>query len=90
MLRILQLAFHQQADFIFRQKAAGRFLLLDFILTERVAREPLIVDGDEHHRPKRADIQPHGIGAAVSVRRNISKSEMKAGVSSFRAMSFTW
>ena len=26
----------------------------------------------------------------LSVRRNISKSEMKAGVSSFRAMSFTW
>ena len=68
MLRILQLTFHQQADFIFRQKAAGRFLLLDFILAERVAREPLIVDGDEHHRPKRADIQPHGVGAAVFVR----------------------
>ena len=26
----------------------------------------------------------------LSVRRNISKSEMKAGVSSFSAMSFTW
>ena len=68
LLGILQLTFHQQADFIFRQKAACRFLLLDFILAERVAREPLVVDGDEHHRPKRADIQPHGVGAAVFVR----------------------
>ena len=68
MLRILQLAFYQQADFIFRQEAAGRFLLLDFILAERVAREPFVVDGDEHHCPKWADIQPHGVGAAVFVR----------------------
>ena len=68
LLGVFQLAFHQQADFIFCQEAAHRFLFLDFILAERVAREPLVVDGDEHHRPKRADIQPHGVGAAVFVR----------------------
>lgn len=68
LLGVFQPALHQQPDFLFRQETACRFLLLDFILPERVACEPLVVDGDEHHRPQGADIQPHGIGAAVLVR----------------------
>ena len=65
---VFQFPLHQQADLIFGQETACRFLLLDFILPEWVACEPLVVDGDEHHRPQGADIQPHGIGAAVLVR----------------------
>ena len=38
-------------DFLFGKETACRFLLLDFILAERVARQPLVVDGDEYHRP---------------------------------------
>lgn len=73
-------------DFIFCQKAAGCFLLFDFVLLERVARESLVVDGDEHHCPKRADIQSHGVGAAVFVRaqehleiRNESRDKLFQG-----------
>ena len=68
LLGVFQPALHQQPDFLFRQETACRFLLLDFILPEWVACEPLVVDGDEHHRPQGADIQPHGVGAAVLVR----------------------
>ena len=42
---------HQLADLVFGQETACCFLLLDFILAERVACQPLVVDGDEHHRP---------------------------------------
>ena len=67
------------------------FPLLDFILTEQVACQSLVVDGDERHRPERADVQPDGVCAAVFVRaQEISKSEIKTGISSFKAMSFTW
>ena len=68
LLGVFQPALHQQPDFLFRQETAHSFLLLDFVLPERVACEPLVVDSDEHHRPQRADIQPHGVGAAVLVR----------------------
>ena len=68
LLGVLQFPVHQQADFIFRQETACRFLFLDFVLPERVVREPLVVDGDEHHRPERAYVKPHGIGTAVLVR----------------------
>ena len=68
LLGVFQPAFHQQAQLLFREEAACRFFLPDFILAERVPREPFVVDGDEDHRPQRADVQPHGIGAAVLVR----------------------
>ena len=48
---VFQFPVHQQAYFLFGQKTACCFLLLDFILAERVACQPLVVDGDEHHRP---------------------------------------
>ena len=48
---VFQFPLHQQADLIFGQETACCFLLLDFILAERVARQPLVVDGDEYHRP---------------------------------------
>jgi len=48
---VFQFPFHEQADFLFGKETACRFLLLDFILAERVARQPLVVDGDEYHRP---------------------------------------
>ena len=48
---VFQFPFHQQAYFLFGKETACRFLLLDFILAERVACQPLVVDGDEHHRP---------------------------------------
>ena len=48
---VFQFPVHQQAYFLFGQETACRFLLLDFILAERVACQPLVVDGDEHHRP---------------------------------------
>jgi len=48
---VFQFSFHEQADFLFGKETACRFLLLDFILAERVACQPLVVDGDEHHRP---------------------------------------
>ena len=37
----------------FVSNIASSFLvwMLDFILAERVACQPLVVDGDEHHRP---------------------------------------
>ncbi len=56
LLGVLQLAVHQQADFLFCEERAGGFLLFDFILSERVARQPFVVDGDEHHRPQGADV----------------------------------
>ena len=91
LLGVFQFAFHQLADFVFRQKTACRFLLLDFVLPERVACEPLVVDGDEHHRPERAYVKPHGVGAAVLVR---AEEHLEVGDecrgSSFKAMSFTW
>ena len=68
LLGVLQFPFHQLPYFVFRQEAACRFLLFDFVLPERVAREPLVVDGDEHHRPERAYVKPHGIGTAMLVR----------------------
>ena len=83
LLGILQLSFHQQADFVFRQETACRFLLLDFILAERIACEPLVVDGDEHHRAQGADVQPHGIGAAVLVR---AQEHFKVGNESGRKL----
>lgn len=76
LLGVFQPALHQQPDFLFRQETACGFLLLDFVLPERVACEPLVVDGDEHHRPQGADIQPHGIGAAVLVR---AQEHLKVG-----------
>lgn len=48
---VFQFPFHQQANFVFGKETAGRFLLFDFILAERVACQPLVVDGNEHHRP---------------------------------------
>ena len=48
---VFQFPVHKQADFLFGKETACRFFLLDFILAERVACQPLVVDGDEHHRP---------------------------------------
>ena len=45
-----------------------RFLLLDFIITERVSCKPAVVNGDRHHCPERAGINPYGVVAAVLVR----------------------
>lgn len=76
LLGVFQLPFHQQADFIFRQETACRFLFLDFILAERITYEPLVIDSDEHHCPQGTDVQPHGIGIALLVR---AQEDFKVG-----------
>ena len=48
---VFQFAVHQHTDFLFREKPSCRFPVLDFIFTERVACQPFIVNGNEHHCP---------------------------------------
>ena len=45
------------------------------MVPERVACEPFVVDGDEHHRPKWAYIQPHGIGAVSYTHLDVYKRQ---------------
>ena len=88
---VFQFPLHQQADLIFGQETACCFLLLDFIPRNgsRVSHS-LLMAMNTIVRNGQTYSHTVLVQQCLSVRRNISKSEMKAGVSSFRAMSFTW